>query len=234
MLGRLPDQLKLTKTRSHLRSSFRPRIARTQPVTVSFGNGGVTVTLRGKAVYQRSSTEPGMNVTAAYKFVKTPEGYRRTARATCRFTVSARCRAPSDHSGKRASIRVLQGKFGKLFARRSSCRASHSTLANSPRPGRSCRRKSSPKTAGWWSAIVARRSLLQPIPQHVEADRQTTLSRLMGYQKSLDQETGLTYPKGLVGCRNIASSLSGVVEWKRKASDGSPDWQISLRRYCPA
>ena len=41
----------------------------------------------------------------------------------------------------------------------------------------------------------------------------------MGYQQSLDQETGLTYPKGLVGCRNIASSLSGVVEWKRKASE---------------
>ncbi len=27
--------------------------------------------------------------------------------------------------------------------------------------------------------------------------------------------------------RNIASSLSGMVEWKRKASDGLPNWQIA-------
>ena len=44
--------------------------ARQQPISVSFGDGGFNITLRGQEYFKGDKGYPGMNVSATYKFVK--------------------------------------------------------------------------------------------------------------------------------------------------------------------
>ncbi|MFH1919141.1 MAG: hypothetical protein ABIP48_04520, partial [Planctomycetota bacterium] len=72
MLGSTPTWLEPDEETEPWTITF----ARSQPVTVSFADGGFTVTLRGRQYYRGESGYPGMNVTAAYKIEKSDNGFK--------------------------------------------------------------------------------------------------------------------------------------------------------------
>ena len=116
LLGRLPDQLKNDENREPFTIVFPPENSPMQPVTVSFGEGTVTITLRGAAYIIGDQTKPGMNVTAVYKFEKTPDGLScgpPGRPANLRLRAEARRQRSFAQQG---IYTVLQAKFGKLFA----------------------------------------------------------------------------------------------------------------------
>ena len=156
LLGRLPEQLKPEQNKEPFTIVFPPENSRVQPITVSFGDGGFVVTLRGQEYFVGEQRRPGMNITATYKFVKTPEGYQAVRQGDLQIYgfglmpgAKRSFRQQGIYTGcRRSSARSLR--------RRSSCRASNSTAASWPRPDSSCRRRSSRRTAGWRSVIAVR------------------------------------------------------------------------------
>ena len=66
LLGYLPERLKADEDREPWTIEF----AREQPISVSFADGGFSVTLRGEHYFKGDQRYPGMNVTAVYKLVK--------------------------------------------------------------------------------------------------------------------------------------------------------------------
>ncbi len=114
LLGRLPDQLK--PDQEPFTVVFPPDGERTPPVTVSFGNDGLTVTLRGKEYIANGRTEPGMDVTAAYKFVKTAEGYKAVRQGDLQIYGFGQVPGTKRSFRQEGIFVVLQRKFGKLFA----------------------------------------------------------------------------------------------------------------------
>ena len=115
LLGRLPDQLQ--PDQEPLTIVFPPeRIPQVPPVTVAFAENGMTVTVRGWKYFTgaQQQEQPGMFVTAAYKFKNTPEGYRAIRQGDLQVT--------GTKPGEKLSARliyiknVVMRKFGKLFA----------------------------------------------------------------------------------------------------------------------
>ena len=116
LLGHLPDQLKNDENREPFTIVFPPENSPMQPVTVSFGDGAVTITLRGAAYIIGDQTKPGMNVTAVYKFEKTPEGFRAVRQGDLQiYGYGLKPGAPRSFA-QQGIYTVLQAKFGKLFA----------------------------------------------------------------------------------------------------------------------
>ncbi len=116
LLGRLPDQLKNDENREPFTIVFPPENSPMQPVTVSFGEGTVTITLRGAAYIIGDQTKPGMNVTAVYKFEKTPDGYRAVRQGDLQIYGYGLKPGAQRSFAQQGIYTVLQAKFGKLFA----------------------------------------------------------------------------------------------------------------------
>ena len=114
LLGRLPAQLQ--PDQEPFTVIFPPDGERTPPVTVSFGNDGLTVTLRGKEYIANDRTQPGMDVTAAYKFVKTAEGYKAVRQGELQIYGFGQTPGAKRSFRQEGIYVVLQRKFGKLFA----------------------------------------------------------------------------------------------------------------------
>ncbi len=66
LLGYVPERLKPDEDHEPWTIEF----ARQQPISVSFDEGGFSVTLRGQRFFKNDQPYPGMNVTAVYKLVK--------------------------------------------------------------------------------------------------------------------------------------------------------------------
>ena len=115
LLGRLPDQLKPEKNQEPFTIVFPPENAREQPVTVSFVDGGFTVTLRGQQYFTGEQRQPGMNVTAAYKFVKTPEGYKAIRQGDLQIYGFGQVPGTKRSLRQQGIYTALQAKFGKIF-----------------------------------------------------------------------------------------------------------------------
>ena len=115
LLGRLPEQLKPDENKEPFTIVFPQENTPAQPITVSFADSGVTITLRGQEYFTGDRKQPGMNITAVYKFVKTPEGYQgRPPRrsANLRIWPGARAKRSLRQQG---IYTALQAKFGKIF-----------------------------------------------------------------------------------------------------------------------
>jgi hypothetical protein len=116
LLGRLPNQLKPEENKEPFTIVFPMENSSAQPITVSFADNGATVTLRGKEYYTGEQKQPGMNVTALYKFEKMQTGYRAVRQGNLQIYGFGLV------PGSRRSLRqegiysVLQAKFGKIFA----------------------------------------------------------------------------------------------------------------------
>ena len=87
-----------------------------QPITVSFGDNGLTVTLRGQEYFLGDEREPGMNITANYKFVKTPEGYKAVRQGDLQIYGFGQVPGAKRSFRQQGIYTVLQRKFGKVFA----------------------------------------------------------------------------------------------------------------------
>jgi hypothetical protein len=116
LLGRLPDQLQPEKNQEPFTIVFPPESVREQPITVSFSDGGFAVTVRGWNYFtgEQKQEQPGMYITATYKFVKTPEGYKAIRQGELQVY--------GKRPGEKLSARmiyiknVVMRKFGKIFA----------------------------------------------------------------------------------------------------------------------
>ena len=122
LLGRLPEQLNSDENKESFTIVFPPEsipqvkmTPRAQPVTVSFGDGGLTVTLRGQEYFTGERRQPGMNVTAAYKFVKTPEGYKAVRQGELQIYGFGLVPGTKRSFRLQGIYTVLQRKFGKIF-----------------------------------------------------------------------------------------------------------------------
>ena len=115
LLGRLPEQIKEEQDQEPVTIVFPPESIPVQPVTVSFGDNGFTVTIRGWKFFtgEAKQERPGMYITAAYKFEKTPEGFKARRQGDLQIY--------GKKPGEKLSARligiknVLQRKFGKIF-----------------------------------------------------------------------------------------------------------------------
>jgi len=117
LLGRLPEQLKPEQNQEPFTIVFPPEgISRVQPITVSFGDGGVAVTLRGQEYFMGDERKPGMNVTANYKFVKTPEGYKAVRQGDLQIYGFGQVPGAKRSARQQGIYTALQRKFGKIFA----------------------------------------------------------------------------------------------------------------------
>ncbi len=116
LLGRLPEQLKPDNNQEPFTIVFPPENAREQPVTVSFGDGGFAVTLRGQQYFTGDQRQPGMNVTAAYKFVKTPEGFKAIRQGDLQIYGFGQVPGAKRSLRQQGIYTALQAKFGKIFA----------------------------------------------------------------------------------------------------------------------
>jgi len=115
LLGRLPDQLKPDENKETFTIIFPQENTPAPPVTVLFTDNGATITLRGQEYFTGDRKQPGMNVTAVYKFVKTPEGFKALRQGDLQIYGFGL------KPGTRRSLRqegiytALQAKFGKIF-----------------------------------------------------------------------------------------------------------------------
>ena len=115
LLGRLPEQLESDENKEPFTIVFPPENARVQPITVSFSDGGFSVTLHGAAYIVGNQQRPGMNVTATYKFEKTPEGYRAVRQGDLQIYGYGLKPGTRRSASQQGIYTALQAKFGKLF-----------------------------------------------------------------------------------------------------------------------
>ena len=113
LLGYVPERLKPDEDKEPWTIAF----ARQEPITISFADGGFTVTLRGREFYKGDRGYPGMNVTAAYKFVKA-DG---TVKAVRQGDLQIFPPGFVPGGGRQLSVRqqvirnLLLRRFGKIF-----------------------------------------------------------------------------------------------------------------------
>jgi len=115
LLGRLPEQLKPGQDKEPFTIVFPQENVAAQPFTVSFADNEVTITLRGQEYFTGDRRQPGMNVTAVYKFVKAPDVFKAVRQGDLQIYGFGL------KPGARRSVRqegiytALQAKFGKIF-----------------------------------------------------------------------------------------------------------------------
>ncbi len=76
LLGHLPDKMKGDEDGKPWAITFAAR----QPISVTFADDGFRVTIRGVRYFKGGDAHPAMNVSAAYKIEKSPEGQFRAVR----------------------------------------------------------------------------------------------------------------------------------------------------------
>ena len=114
-MGRLPEQLKPDENKEPFTVVFPQENTPAQPITVSFADNGVTITLRGQEYFTGDRKQPGMNVTAVYKFVKTPEGFRAVRQGDLQIYGFGLVPGAKRSLRQQGIYTALQAKFGKIF-----------------------------------------------------------------------------------------------------------------------
>jgi hypothetical protein len=117
LTGSVPEKLKPEQNQEPFMIVFPPeRIPRIDPVTVTFADDGFSVTLRGVEFYTGDRQQPGMYITANYKFAKAPEGYKAVRQGDLEIYGFGLKPGAKQLSAKQLATRnVLQKKFGKVF-----------------------------------------------------------------------------------------------------------------------
>jgi hypothetical protein len=116
LTGSVPDKLKPENNAEPFTIVFPPeRIPGVTPVTVSFADGGFSVTLRGAEFYQGDRQQPGMFITANYKFTKTPDGYKAVRQGDLEIYGFGQKPGTKRAARQQGIYTALQTKFGKLF-----------------------------------------------------------------------------------------------------------------------
>jgi len=107
--GELPEALESDPDRDPWSITF----ARSQPVTVKFGDGQIEVTIRGQRYTSGDRDFRAMNVTAVYKFEIDGPGIKLTRQGDLTIVPPGKPRALS---GREITLKtLLEKRFGKLF-----------------------------------------------------------------------------------------------------------------------
>ncbi len=116
LLGQLPDQLLSDKDKEPFTVVFpKEQLPRVPPITVLFAEGRISITLRGREFYTGEKRQPGMYITATYKFEQSPQGYKAIRQGDLQiYGFGQRPGAPRSFR-QEAIWKALQRKFGKLF-----------------------------------------------------------------------------------------------------------------------
>jgi hypothetical protein len=116
LTGSVPEKLKPEAKQEPFMIVFPPeRIPRIEPVTVTFADGGFSVTLRGVEFYTGERQQPGMYITANYKFAKSPEGYKAERQGDLQIYGFGQKPGTKRSLKQQAIYTALQAKFGKVF-----------------------------------------------------------------------------------------------------------------------
>ncbi len=109
VLGHLPPELKPDEEREPWGIAF----AEHQPITVSFGDGAIDITVRGRRYFQGDSPRPGMQITAHYKLVTTGQGVKAVRQGGFEIVPPDGNRQLS--GPETAAKRALQRRFDKIL-----------------------------------------------------------------------------------------------------------------------
>jgi len=112
-LGRLPERLKPDDEKEPWAITFAAR----QPISASFADNTLRVTIRGRRYFKGEESYPGMNVTAEYKIVGTDQGFRLVREKELEiFPPGFTPGSGEKLSSRQVVIRtLLQRRFGKMF-----------------------------------------------------------------------------------------------------------------------
>jgi hypothetical protein len=120
LLGELPEQLKADEDQQGWGIAFTPLYPLDRyrpPISVTFADNGISVTVRGRTFYKGDESYPGMDVTAVYKIVKTQQGFNAVRQGDLQILPPGFVPA----SGRKLSPRqvvirtLLQRRFEKIF-----------------------------------------------------------------------------------------------------------------------
>jgi hypothetical protein len=112
MFGRLPDKMRGDDDGKPWAITFAAR----QPVSVTFADGGFTVTLRGAKYFKGGESYPAMDITASYKIEKTAQGYKAIRQGDISVFPPDFKRGKQQLDAHRQVIRtLLQKRFAKVF-----------------------------------------------------------------------------------------------------------------------
>jgi hypothetical protein len=113
LLGRLPERMRGDDDGQPWAILF----ARRQPISVSFADGGYTVTIRGAKYIKGEDAHPGMNVSATYKITKSPQGFKAVRQGEIEVFPPGFVPGKGETlSGRQQVIRRLLAKrFAKVF-----------------------------------------------------------------------------------------------------------------------
>jgi hypothetical protein len=116
LTGSVPEKLKPEGNQEPFTIVFPPeRMPRVPPITVSFADNGFSVTLRGAEYYTGDRKQPGMDITANYKFAKTPDGYKAVRQGDLLIYGFGQKPGTKRALKQQAIYTALQSKFGKVF-----------------------------------------------------------------------------------------------------------------------
>jgi len=108
MLGHLPEKMKGDDDGRPWAITFAPR----QPISVTFADNGFKITLRGVQYYKGTEAYPATNVSAAYKFEKSPEGFKLVRQGPIEVVSLDEA---AERSRKTVIRALLKKRFEKVF-----------------------------------------------------------------------------------------------------------------------
>jgi hypothetical protein len=90
--------------------------AKENPITITFSDGGLSVTVRGRRFTSGDSKYGAMNITATYKLEKTDSGMKATRQGDLKILPPGYVKGKTKLSFKQTALRkVLNRRFGKLL-----------------------------------------------------------------------------------------------------------------------
>lgn len=112
MLGEVPENLRPEEGKA----SWTIRFADREPFTVTFGDGGYTISLHAAGYVREGKEYPGMNVSAAYKIEQTDEGFAAVRQGEIEVYPPGFVKGQRQLSGNEQTIReMLKKRFDKVF-----------------------------------------------------------------------------------------------------------------------
>jgi len=112
LAGHIPEQLKDEKDEEPWTICFDRR----RPISVSFAQDTLSVTIRGLKYFKGQEGYPGMNVTVAYKLVKEGPGFKAVRQGDFQILPPDFVPGTSKLSARQVAIaRILQRKLGKAL-----------------------------------------------------------------------------------------------------------------------
>ena len=108
VFGRLPEKMKGDDDGRPWAITFAAR----QPISVSFADNGYRITIRGVKYFKGGESYPATNVLAAYKFQKSPEGFKLVRQGPIEVVSLDEA---ADRSRKTIIRRLLRDRFEKVF-----------------------------------------------------------------------------------------------------------------------